>query len=448
MGSDIFRELNMDDFAPSDVIYSMREQMTPSDDVVNSLLAKIAACETSPEFADNTVIFEPVSIPTSAVETAAKSVSRSAGRKPLSRKSLVGIASVAAACVIMLTSAVAIMGTGSPSDVDNLIDKIVPDGVVTDPADGGDTAADATDKGDAVTEDNGSKDGADATDSKDGKDSKDSAVTESDSKDKTDAATDSKSDSKNNSGTTDKNNNSRDDGGSTAPSPGNNSNTTVDKTGSGEATFNREILAEESVSHLTISGSNYVVESSSAAPVTTSEIKTISLEIPETSTTNEAVVDAHVKKIENVSTDLMVAVDVDGFGGTLIYTNEKYSASTLGEFVSDAGLDANTSYSKSVYCKGDNIGYSSYHKFSVSNIKDYVDKYILSNTSAKLASHSSYTNADTHVTFKSKSNPTCGSIDFGVSDNGYLYVKMASGKAFTFHIGTSAASEFISAITE
>ena len=396
MGSDIFRELNMDDFAPSDVIYSMREQMTPSDDVVDSLLAKIAACETSPEFADNTVKFEPVSIPTSAVETAAKSASRTAGRKPLSRKSLIGIASVAAACVIMLTSAVAIMGTGDSSEVDNLIDKIVPDGVVTNPTDSGDV----TDSGDAITD---SKDGADATDSKDGKDSE---VTESDSKDKgkTDASADSKSDSKSNKGTTNKNT-SRDDGGSAAPSPGNNSNTSVNKTGSGDVTFNREILAEESVSHLTISGSNYVVESS-ASPVTTTEIKSISLEIPETTTTNEAVVDAHVKKIQNVSTDLMVAVDVDGFKDTLIYTNESYSPSTLGEFVSDAGLDANASYSKSVYCKGDNIGYSSYHKFSVSNIKDYVDKYILSNTSAKIGSHSAYSNADTHVTFKSNSNPT------------------------------------------
>ena len=433
MGSDIFRELNMDDFAPSDVIYSMREQMTPSDDVVDSLLAKIAACETSPEFADNTVKFEPVSIPTSAVETAAKSASRTAGRKPLSRKSLIGIASVAAACVIMLTSAVAIMGTGDSSEVDNLIDKIVPDGVVTNPTDNGDV----TDSGDAVTD---SKDGADATDKGD-------AVKESDSKDKKDAATNSKSDSKSDKGTTKSNNSSRDNGGSTAPSPGNSSNTNVNKTGSGDVTFNREILAEESVSHLTISGSNYVVESS-ASPVTTTEIKSISLEIPETTTTNEAVVDAHVKKIQNVSTDLMVAVDVDGFKDTLIYTNESYSPSTLGEFVSDAGLDANASYSKNVYCKGDNIGYSSYHKFSVSNIKDYVDKYILSNNSAATASHSSYTSGDTHVTFKSNSNPTCGSIDFGVSDNGYLYVKMASGKSFTFHIGTSAASNFISAITE
>ena len=432
MGSDIFRELNMDDFAPSDVIYSMREQMTPSDDVVDSLLAKIAACETSPEFADNTVTFEPVSIPTSAVETAAKSASRTAGRKPLSRKSLIGIASVAAACVIMLTSAVAIMGTGDSSEVDNLIDKIVPDGVVTNPTDNGDV----TDSGDAVTD---SKDSADATDKGD-------AVKESDSKDKSDAKADSKSDSKSDKGTTN-NNSSRDNGGSTAPSPGNNSNTNVNKTGSGDVTFNREILAEESVSHLTISGSNYIVESS-ASPVTTSEIKSISLEIPETSTTNEAVVDAHVKKIQNVSTDLMVAVDVDGFKDTLIYTNESYSPSTLGEFVSDAGLDADVSYSKNVYCKGDNIGYSSYHKFSVSNIKDYVDKYILSNNSAAAASHSSYTNGDTHVTFKSNSNPTCGSIDFGVSDNGYLYVKMASGKSFTFHIGTSAAASFISAITE
>lgn len=46
MADEIFR--NMDDFVSSDIIYSMREQMTPSDAVVSSLLAKVAADETFP----------------------------------------------------------------------------------------------------------------------------------------------------------------------------------------------------------------------------------------------------------------------------------------------------------------------------------------------------------------------------------------------------------------
>ena len=41
-----------------DIIRSMKEQMVPSDDVVSDLLAKIAACEASPETIDNVDSFE------------------------------------------------------------------------------------------------------------------------------------------------------------------------------------------------------------------------------------------------------------------------------------------------------------------------------------------------------------------------------------------------------
>ena len=73
--------------------------------------------------------------------------------------------------------------------------------------------------------------------------------------------------------------------------------------------------------------------------------------------------------------------------------------------------------------------------------------YILSNSDASLGSYSAYNSGNVHVLFKSSSNPTQAVIDFGVSDNGYLYVKMASGKAFTFHIGAEMANSFISQIT-
>ena len=41
-----------------DMIRSMKQQMTPSDDVVADLLAKIAALEASPETTDNVVTFD------------------------------------------------------------------------------------------------------------------------------------------------------------------------------------------------------------------------------------------------------------------------------------------------------------------------------------------------------------------------------------------------------
>ena len=432
MADEFFRD--MDDFASSDIIYSMREQMTPSDEVVASLLAKIARCDASPEGSNNT--------DNAAVFTPAENLKV----KRFGRRSLVSFASVAAACVIMLTSAFAIIGTGSPSGVNKLIDKITPNNVVTAPAEDSDEtgskgseetkdAKDATNTGDDVKDSDISANPAEEADS-------DDVAQEANAQNKTDVT--SASQNQNQNATVPSNGENTN---APAPAPDNSAANTVDKTGNGDATFSREILAEESVSHLTISGSNYVVDTSAASPVTTSEIKSISLEIPETSTTNNTVVKAHVKKIKNVSANLMVALDVNGFKDTLLYTNESYSPNTLGEFISDAGLDEEVSFSKYVYCKGENIGYSSYHKFSVPDISEYAENYLFMNESAPLSSHILYEVADTHVTFKSKSNPTCSSIDFGVSDNGYLYVKMAGGKSFTFYVGTDSTSSFISSIT-
>ena len=113
MVDEFFRD--MDDFASSDIVYSMREQMTPSDEVVSSLLAKIAECDASPERFENSVPFEAV-------------VKKSPGRKPL-----VKYATAAAASVIVLVSAFAVFGNGSPSDIGNLIDNVVPGNVITTP---------------------------------------------------------------------------------------------------------------------------------------------------------------------------------------------------------------------------------------------------------------------------------------------------------------------------
>ena len=111
------------------------------------------------------------------------------------------------------------------------------------------------------------------------------------------------------------------------------------------------------------------------------------------------------------------------------------------------GLIISASYAKAVFCKGAQIGYSSYHRFNVSKIQNLISSYAFANEGAALAKYASYESGNVHVTFKSTSNPTDSVINFGVSDNGYLYVKMSSGKSFTFHIGTDNASAFINAVT-
>ncbi len=423
MADEIFR--NMDDFVSSDIIYSMREQMTPSDVVVSSLLARIAADETSPESFENMLPFE----------TASKVSQMPAKKRASGRNSILKYGTAAVAGFLILVSTVTIFGNGNSQNVKNLIDNVLPDNVITTPPQDdpavtvpddkdSDKTADGKDSDKTTTDKNDSADGKKQT--ADSKDSNNPGKTDNK------AQTPSGADRKNN--------------GHTAPAPDDNT-VSIGKNTTGDVSFNREILAEESVSHIAISGSNYVVDTSSTSTTTTSEIKSVSLTIPETSTTNEATVTAQVKKLQNVSTNFMVAVDVDGFKETLLYTNESYKPETLGQFISDSGLDSSVTYSKAVYCKGENIGYSSYHRFTVNDLRELVDNYAFADESAVLSGHSAYSNANVHVLFKSTSNPTGSAIDFGVSDNGYLYVKMSAGKAFTFHIGSDNAQTFISSIT-
>lgn len=447
MASDIFRELNMDDFVSSDVIYSMREQMTPSDDVVNSLLAKIAALDAAPadgtgSAGDDVLSFTPSSFDT---ETASPSPAyvQVTGNKHEKKSRSVGAnrsafkyATLAAGLAIMI-SALALAGGGT-GNVKDIVDNVLPSDVITEPGDNGEDIQTPTDQvGDDQTNDD-----AVAGDNQNTGD--DQTAGEDKNADKTDKTSDKAS------ATTDSNKQVNKNGtGNTSSAPLPDDSTSVGKNTTGDISFSREILAEESVSHIAVSGTNYVVDTSATSAATTSKIETLSLDIPETSTTNETTVNAEVKKLKDVSTDLMVAVDVDGFKETLIYTNESYVPSSLGQFTSDLGLDSsNISYSTAVYCKGSNIGYSSYHKFSVEDIQEYVDNYVLVNESAPCSSYRLYEKADTHVTFKSPNNPTGQTINMGVSGNGYLYVKLASGKSFTFYIGYDSAQSFIKAITE
>lgn len=423
MADEIFRD--MDDFVSSDIIYSMREQMTPSDAVVSSLLAKIAAGETSPESFNNTLPFKTVS-----------KVSQMPVKKhTFGRSSVFKYGTAAVACFLILVSTVTIFGSGDSQNVKNLIGNVLPDNVITTPPqdDSAVTVPDDKDS-DKTTGDKDSDKSAD--------DKKEPADDKNQTADPKGGSNSGKADAKTQTPAgSDRTNN-----GHTAPAPDGNA-VSIGKNTTGDLSFSREILAEESVSHLAISGSNYVVDSSTTSTATTSEIKSVSLTIPETSTTNEATVTAQVKKLQNVSTDFMVAVDVDGFKETLLYTNESYNPVTLGQFISDTGLDSNAVYSKAVYCKGENIGYSSYHRFTVSDLRELVDNYVFAEESAPLSGHSAYSNADVYVLFKSTSNPTGSTINFGISDNGYLYVKLSSGKAFTFRIGADNAETFIASIT-
>ena len=465
-----------------DIIRSMKDQMVPSDDVVSDLLAKISSLEaSSPDTTadDSSILSFDSARFDSEIESAALaeiSASRSSAKaKKHTTKSIWFYSTVAAASIILLVSSVALFNDSTnPGD---LATNLVPNIVTSDE----DTNLPVTDDSNPTQTDNSAGDKKDSKAEsflqklfgKDDKQESDSDKTDSDAvnknSDKENSGNSNSADTKKPAVTdnTGNNGNHTSDSNSSGDNKNDNVNTvappnpdnedgnyvvdddkvTPGASGIDDISFNREILADNSVATIKVLGSNYVVEQSTTSAETTSAIKSISLDLSETSVTNAATVKATVKNVANVSPDLIVAVDVDGFKQTLLYTNKDYAPDNLGQFIADAGLSSHTGFSKSAFCKGESIGYSSYRKVTVSNIKSLVSSYIFAEESALPASFSSYKSGTVHVTFTSNYNPTGSTISFGVSNNGYLYIKMASGKSFTFHIGESSASSFINSVT-
>ena len=446
-----------------DMIRSMKEQMTPSDDVVTDLLAKIAALDASPASSEHVVSFDDARI-RKACEDLTASQGPAAKAKKHTTKSIWYYSTAAVAGVIVLLSTFTIFGSADGNRAWDFIHTAINDPAVV-------TSPNHPDTDTPAVTDTTEPDGSDSSDDSElqvqedenqggflqnlfgNKKQKQQDTKDTDDKSNTAAPPIHTTDDRENSGSENSGNSNSGTVTPPAPDDGNgnyvvgDSKVTPGSPGTADISFNREILAESSVSNLTISGSNYVVEKATTTAATASEIKSISLEIPETSTTKHAKLNAKVRKVKNVSSNLLVAVDVDGFSQTLLYTSDDYVPETLGQFLSDAGLNSSTSFAKAVFCKGAQIGYSSYQRFNVSNIQELVSSCAFVNGSAPLAKHASYENGNVHVTFKSTNNPTDSVINFGVSDNGYLYVKLTSGKAFTFHIGTEYASAFISGVT-
>lgn len=450
---------------------SMKSQMVPSDDVVNDLLAKIAALEASPENMDNVVSFDESRF----ARPAEIKVEKPAHKAKTTKKSIWFYGTAAAASALVLLSTFAMFG--DDSNVEDHFGEIVDNpGIVIDGTQAGEntpdtvdfTPADNTDESDEVQNnpvEQDDKSGNNAKAVTENKTEKD-PVNQEDDNESTSAErqTPDKSDNSDTNTENSGDSESSDANGQsslvTPPPAGGEesqggtveadvSKVTPGAPGASDISWQREILAESSVSNITISGTNYVVESVASSPsVASTEVQKISLEIPATSTTNHATVEAKVKKVKDVSESLMVAVDAEGFKETLLYTNVDYKPDTLGQYISDAGLSSkNTAFAKAVTRQSKGVGKTDTKKITVDDIDALVKQYILSNADAPSAKYSHYNSAKVHVLFRTTNNPTQSVINFGVSDNGYLYVKLASGNSFTFHIGEENAKSFISHIT-
>ena len=438
-----------------EIFRSMKAQMEPSDDVVADLLAKIALESPSPvaEHENGNVI----SFRQAAEEKSAQT--KHFAKK--TKKSIWYYGTAVAASVIVMISTFALLDLGDEDhgNAGNLLQNVIgPDSSVINPADPDSTAehpANAEDPSGENSEDPGSPEDsenpADADPAGADSNTGDSTGTKNPA-DKTDKNAGSEGSqnsddpdaSSGNSGSSNGNGNGSEGNDSTQPSA-DNGKVTPGASGTAEISWTNEIVNSSQVASISVSGSNYVVSSYVSKSDVDTTLETVTIDLPQTSTTNAATVKAKVCKVKNVSSDAVVALDVDGFKEPLIYANADYSPSTLGQFVSDLGLSGNISFSGTVRCQISHMGYSS-NKSYKADVSSAVWNWLLCQSNAERAAKSSFSSGNSKALFASGSNPTGSQMKFGVSDNGYLWISML-GRDFTFHIGSSNAKGFLETVT-
>lgn len=240
-------------------------------------------------------------------------------------------------------------------------------------------------------------------------------------------------------------NSGKESGGQTPSSGSNDGKVTPGAVGSGNIAWNSEILNASQVASISVSGSNYVVGSTVSRSDMGATLDTVTIDLPQTSSTNAAQVTAKVCELKNVSSDAVVALDVEGFTQPLIYANADYSPSTLGQFVTDLGLEGNIAFSNKVRCQISQLGYSSNQNYTA-DVNSGAWIYLLSQSSGERGSKSAFNSGSSKALFTSSSNPTGSQMQFGVSDSGYLQITMLK-KTFYFYIGPENAIGFLEYVT-
>lgn len=421
-----------------EIFRSMKRQMVPSDQVVNDLLNKIAILEAQSTDNSSSNSNTLDNMPTKEIYPK-KSKSFT--------KTIKLYGTIAVAGFVVVTGTFALLGGLSSDDKSlEVFNQVVNNNNVViqeeipkpdEPKSNSDKKDDKSDKSKedkkAASKHNSKK--------KDGKKSTEGDKTPSASKDKKSPSENEENDNKPKS-TPPK----EDDGKITPVNTPNNSKVTPGIAGENNISWNREILADEHISNLRISGNNYVVPTVADTPITTSKVKSISLKLDETSTTNRATVEATVEKVKNVSQDFMVVLSVDGFTEKLLYINENYTPSNLGQLISDTGLGNAFTYHNRVMVENSKTGYPAYKQVRVTNLAALVKEHILVND-ASPASYDSYVSASDFALFKSTNNPFGKKIDFGVCNKGYVLIKIPGTKTFTFNIGAENAKAFLGALT-
>lgn len=413
-----------------DVIRSMKAQMQPSDQVVSDLLAVIAAEKSSPVTAANNVVsLRQASVQKKAALAGTNTKAKTTKKRP------VWYYGTAAASIIVLVSTFLFYGVSEGNRGPNLIEKLFED--IHPNSDYGDSdsipaplpsdeivdfPADSDDTQTLDEEGSGIIDGNTAWEVS-------PVVSDSPAGDGG-SASDNLSNSLNNDSDTANTNNGK---------------ITPGAPGTADISWTNELINSDAVSSISVSGSDYVVESTVSQSDVGSKIGSVTIDLPQTSSTNAAKLKASVLTVNSVSTDAMIALDVDGFTQPLAYSSTEYSPATLSEFIRDLDLGTDISFSSTIRCQISTVGYSAYTNYS-KNIDNAVQSYLLSDGSAGRANYSAFNSGDIKLTFVSNRNATGSQLQFGVSSNGYLYIS-SSEKAYTFHIGSSNAKKFIEYVT-
>ena len=450
MTDEVFRKEFSDD-----IFRSMKAQMEPSDDTIASLLAKIAAeTPSSATETDNVIPFRrPAEVTAETTAAAVESAPRRHFAKKANNKSIWYYGTAVAASIIVMISTFTLLGVDDNSNVKDLFNQAV--GSNTQIADqdhqGTETQnpdVSGTDNPDVIDtpdmESSDSEEGSQPDQSADRDSEKENPADtdEMDGQQPVDKNSD-KTPGKESSGKDEPNSGSQEGSGSSQTPD--NGKVTPGEEGTGEIAWTNEIVSTSQVASITISGSNYVVENTISRDDISTTLETVTIEIPQTSSTNAVQLKAKVREVKNVSSAAMVALDVEGFADPLVYANPDYAPASLGDVVADLGLENKISFAKTVRGQISRMGYTSNHSYS-KDIYSAVWQYLLNQSSAPKADYESFTAGASKLLFTSDSNPTGVQMQFGVSDNGYLYVNML-GTKYTFHIGTENAKGFIEYVT-
>lgn len=416
------------------VIESMKEQMVPSDDVIESLLAKINEIDNSSE--SNVVQFKEPKIKEFKYKA----------KRPI----YTYVASCAAA-VLVIVSCFSIFGTGDDLDqIQSGIDKIVNDPtVVTQNEDKEvntqpvivDSKDPSVDEQDGQKEEEKNNEEADEKKPSKIKEGILGKIVKNNKEEKNDASNKEKTPDVT---TTNPDRESVDE---PVKVENNKPEKVVDtpepvKEEQLPETWTKEILAEDQVSQVTIKGTNYVVGDTSSV-ITTSKISKISLDVEYDA--EKYNVEATTKEIANVSPNFAVALTSGDIGGTVVYLNKDYSPVTLGELVNDAGLLDNLSFSQAKLFDN-RVGYTPVSSISTSNAASAFKKAILSNSEASIASGYDKQLPYVFMVSPASKNSTGVAIAFEVSASGYLKVKVNNDATYVFDIGIEVAENFINLV--